>query len=821
MFFDFLSNFSIRKAAYAMAFASVLLLAGCDTPEEKVQSHTQSGLELFKEGKLIKAGLEFRNALQINEKYVPALYGMALLEERQGNLNKARGLMGRVLDLDPKHYGASIKYGKFMLVAGQLDKALELSDTVMTLDGTTAGALAFRAAVLYKLEDNEGAISTAKKALEVDPANVEAIAVLAAERIAAKDFKAAIGYLDQGLKLNAKNVTLNLIKIQALSTIGQSDQAESVLKQLVEFYPDAKGFKTALVRFYLRQKRVDDAERVIRAIAAGEPEDLQVNLDVVRFLNSLRGSEAAKKELKALIGRGGENLFSYQLALAKLQFATGKRQEAEKLLLDVIATSDTEEARLEAKNRLAELLIADGKKQQAAKLVAEILARDARNADGLLIRASLRLAEKKTDDAISDLRAVLKEEPESVRALMMLATAHELNGSVELADDRMTGAFQASKFSPRVGLIYARFLIKNGALDRAEEALIRVLQKSPRSIPSLRALAQVRISKKNWLGAQEIADILTQLGDSESITGRIRGIALEGQEKISQSIKAFERAQAATPQALRPMVSLVRAYIRNGELARAEKFVRDVLKATDKNLFAKILLAQLQVLDGKRELAETTFKEVIGEYPEDVVGYTALASYYLGMKELDKARDIVTAGLTKIPGNVSLGLLRANLFERDKNFDAALAEYEELYKKSPNSDVIVNNLASMLTEYRTDKASVERAYELAKRFRNSNIPYFKDTLGWIQYRMGNADEATSLLRDAVEKAPNQAIFRYHLGMSFLADKQDSSAIRELEKALELSKDRPLVQRDEVQKILDDLKAAAASPPSEGQKQPGD
>ena len=812
MIFGSLNSFSVRKFGQALACVSLLLVAACDTPEEKVQNHYESGQELLKEGNLIKAGLEFRNALQINGKFVPALFGLATVEERQGNIDQARGFYGKVLDYDPKHYEASIKFGKLMLVAGQLDRALELSDTVMSIDGTQAEALAFRAAVLYRLEDNQGAIANAKKALDIDPANVGAIAVLAAERIAAKDFQRAVAYLDQSLKLNEKNVTLHLIKIQALGSLEENDQAEGVLKQLIEFYPEAKGFKTTLVRFYLRQKRVDEAEKIIRSIAEIAPDDLQANLDVVRFMNTLRGVEFAEKELQALVKRGDENVFPYQLALARLQFATGKRDDARKILRNVIDTTDVEERRLEAKNRLAELLLADQKPEEAASLVEEVLTLDAQNGDALIIRASMRLRDKKIDSAIEDLRAVLKGAPDSVRAQMMLGGAHELNGSVELADDRMTGAFQASKFAPQVGLAYTRFLMKNGAVDRAHDALIRVLIKSPRHIPSLRALAQVRISRQDWLGAQEVADILTKLGDDQSVTSQIMGVVLEGQEKRSESLTAFEQAQSATPNALRPMVALVRAYIRNGESERAEKFINSVLNATEENLFARILLAQLHALNGKHDLAEATFKVAISENPEAVVGYTTLASYYLGQKKVDEANNTVTAGLEKIPGNVSLGLLRANLFERGQNFNAALAEYEELYKKSPNSEVIINNLASMLTEYSKDEADLKRAYELAKRFRGSNIPHFKDTLGWIQYRLGNTEEATSLLRDATEKAPNLAIFRYHLGMAYKANEQSSSAIRELEQALELSKSQPLVQEEEIRKALEELRASSVSAP---------
>ena len=806
MTLDFLKSPSFRKWGRGLACLTFLIVIGCESPEEKVQSHYQDGLELLDEENFVKAGLEFRNALQINSKFIPALYGMSLVEEKQGNLQGVRGYLSRVLDLDPKHLEANVKFGRFMLLAGRLDKALEHSDTAMSLDSAHAGALSLKAAVLYKLDDKEGAIEFAKKSLQSEPGNNDAISVLAAERISAGQVEEAIAYLDQGLAVDEKNVSLLLIKIQSLDSIDRTDEAEKVLRQLAEYYPEQKGFRTALVSFYIRHERVEEAEREVRAIAESLPDDLRANLDVVRFVNGLRGPDEGQKELDRLIAGGGPNVFSYQLALARLQFSAGKRDEPKQLLLGIIENEDSEENKLEAKNRLAELLIAEGDGEAAFEMVNEILAEDAKNNDALLIRAGLNIGLKKNNDgAISDLRTVLKDKPDSVRALLMLGRAHELNGSTELADDRMTNAFQVSNASPAVGLAYANFLVQNGSLERAENALIKVLIRNPKNIRTYRVLAQIRISRKNWAGAQEIADVLEQLGDDETLTSQIKGIALQGQEKFGQSINAFEKAQAATPDSLRPMVALVRAYIRNGELDRADKFLQAVMANSENNLFAQVLMAQLRAVEDKPELAEAGFKKAIEIDPDNALGYSALAGFYIARGKIDEAVAVLAQGMERQPKNASLGLMRGSLMVTSGRFDQAIEEFEKLYVTNPNSPIVINNLASMLTEYETDQATLDRAYDMSKRFKNSTVPQFKDTLGWIQYRMGNFEEATSLISEAVEQLPELAIFRYHLGMVHMANNRKKSAIREFEKTLELSKTQPFDQVGEVERMLKKLK----------------
>ena len=129
------------------------------------------------------------------------------------------------------------------------------------------------------------------------------------------------------------------------------------------------------------------------------------------------------------------------------------------------------------------------------------------------------------------------------------------------------------------------------------------------------------------------------------------------------------------------------------------------------------------------------------------------------------------------------------MYELSGRFDDAIKLYEQLLKERPNADVLANNLASLLSDHRTDKASLARAHELAQRFKRSEIPQFKDTLGWASYKVGKADEAVQLIEDASKKLPDTAVFHYHLGMSYLAMNKKDAARKELEKSLALGKAR--------------------------------
>jgi len=99
---------------------------------------------------------------------------------------------------------------------------------------------------------------------------------------------------------------------------------------------------------------------------------------------------------------------------------------------------------------------------------------------------------------------------------------------------------------------------------------------------------------------------------------------------------------------------------------------------------------------------------------------------------------------------------------------------------------VANNLASLLSDHRTDAASLDRAFEIASRFRNSDVPQFLDTLGWVYERKGEFDHALPLLKSAAEKLSTVEAVQYHLGVVYKDLGQKELAVTALKKALSLA-----------------------------------
>lgn len=783
--------------------ASIIGLAGCSSPTDKANKFFEKGTALMQQGDLVKARIEFQNALQIKQDMTAAWFALAQIAEQQGDWQKLFGLLNKVVDHDPKHLEAQIKLGRLLLAAGKLDKALAASDVTMTLAPDDAAVLALRAAVLYKLDDKPGAITQANAALARDADNVDALVVLATERLAARDAAKAIEYLDRGLKANEKNIALQLIKVQALESLAKLDSAEEIFRKLVKFYPETRALRHILAQFYLSHDRKDAAEAEYRTIATENPTDAAARLDVVRFVNAVKGPKAAMKELEGMIAKDAASN-ELKFALASLHQSQNDRKAVEAVFRSIIEKSGDSPDGIKAKGLLAATLLSSGDKQGAQALVGDILAKDQRNEQGLLLKAGIEIDDRQLDQAIADLRTILRDVPNSARALLLLGKAHELAGSPELAQEHYLKAFQAGKHTAPFGMAYGEFLLKRGQAARAEDVAVETLRTTPDLVPAMKLLAQARINQGNWAGAQAVADDLRKQDAQGQAAEQVRGAVFAARKNYSESIAAFKRAYDAAPSEIQPMVALVRSYLLAGKTGEAMAFLNSVTQASPDNTNARLLQGQLHAMKGDVTAAAQAFQTVIGQQPKDAIGYVNLANLHLRAGRTAEAEKTVEDGLTAMPDDFSLRLTKAAIYEISGRFEDAIKLYEQLFKERPNSDVLANNLASLLSDHRSDKASLSRAHELAQRFKRSDIPQFKDTLGWTSYKMGKADEAVQLIEDASKKLPDLAVFRYHLGMSYLALNKKEAARKELEKALALGEGKDFIEAEQVRQALKGL-----------------
>jgi cellulose synthase operon protein C len=404
------------------------------------------------------------------------------------------------------------------------------------------------------------------------------------------------------------------------------------------------------------------------------------------------------------------------------------------------------------------------------------------------LRAMIHLQQRQFDSAIADLREALNNQPKSAELLLLMASAYQLSGKPELAERQYSDAAKSSGWAPGVSLQYVSYLQGKGDLSQAEQVLVETISHNPRNVQLLATLAQLRLGRKNWAGALAVADAVRAGGDNAAVADQIKAAALAGQNNLDPNIAALEAAHASAPDAAPPVVSLVAAYMRANTPDKAEGLLRDMLRKNPSSTQFLVLLGQTQAAAGKAAEAQSSFKAAIAQSPKDEGAYSALSNFYLSQKNFAEAGNALQAGLKERLDSQSLRLAWAGLLISKGDNDGAIAAYEAILKDQPNSPLAANNLASLLIDSRSDKASLDRAAALGDTLKSSSVPQFQDTVGWIQYKRGNMTDATRILEDVARQGSNLAVVHYHLGMSYAAAGQAVQAAEQFKTALNIEPD---------------------------------
>src|SRR5262245_40573881 len=102
---------------------AALFLGACTTPEKAKAQHVARGQALLKEKKFQEAALEFRSALQVDERFADAHWGLALAYEGVQRYQEAFEEMKQAAELDANNLDARVKLGNYYIMGGKQSAA--------------------------------------------------------------------------------------------------------------------------------------------------------------------------------------------------------------------------------------------------------------------------------------------------------------------------------------------------------------------------------------------------------------------------------------------------------------------------------------------------------------------------------------------------------------------------------------------------------------------------------------------------------------------------------------------------------------------------
>ena len=306
----------------ALVIAGTMQLACCSSSAERAQGYYDNGVKLLAKHENQKAQIEFKNAIDLKRDMIPAWRGLAQIEEANLHWAALVPILQTIVQLDPHDTKTKLKLARLLLAGGATDRALALVNGADPEAGADADITALRAAIFYKLKDSDRALHEAQAARALEPSNVDAIIVTAAIRLDSGDARGALQVLDSAPHAHANDLGIQIYKLKVFEQLADPPRIEATLRKLLTLRPEEAVFRKQLIKFYIDQHRLGDAEAELRAVAQSDAKNSDAELDLVRFLYKVNGYGVAHQELSARINAGG-NVFPYQMALSDLDYVHG------------------------------------------------------------------------------------------------------------------------------------------------------------------------------------------------------------------------------------------------------------------------------------------------------------------------------------------------------------------------------------------------------------------------------------------------------------------------------------------------------------------
>ena len=225
---------------------------------------------------------------------------------------------------------------------------------------------------------------------------------------------------------------------------------------------------------------------------------------------------------------------------------------------------------------------------------------------------------------------------------------------------------------------------------------------------------------------------------------------------------------------------LARAAEQRHDDAAAAKWLA-LVDAKDADLQVVSLRAGLLARQGKLSEALRLVRAANASTPAEQ-RYKLLTEVQLLMdeKKLGEARAVLNKANTETPDDVDLVYQEAMVDERLNRLDDMERLLRRILALQPDNSQALNALGYSLADrnLRLDEAltMVRQAHQLSPA-----DPFIVDSLGWVEYRLGHFDQATSLLAQAYSSRKDTEIAA-HLGEALWADGKHDEAARVLRDA---------------------------------------
>ncbi|MBU6420636.1 MAG: tetratricopeptide repeat protein [Gammaproteobacteria bacterium] len=391
---------------------------------------------------------------------------------------------------------------------------------------------------------------------------------------------------------------------------------------------------------------------------------------------------------------------------------------------------------------VGDLLGKEAGAQSSLPVMQKLVAAQAQSADAHFALARLALQAGQPQLAVSEAQRSVALTPDWNQAVVLEAQALVAAGQPHAAAQLLQARVKAAPADTDLHLAYAGLLAQTGQDNAARDEFNAVLKQHPRNADALYALGLLALQANQWEPARAYFMRLLATGKRKNDAFFFLGDTAEEAGQYLTALQWYQRVDGGQYW-LPAQIATARVLLQQHKSAEARGYI-DKLVADDTDDAVQLRLAEAQLFSGS------------GDDP------TALAIF-------DQA-------LAENPGNTDLLYSRALLRENLGQVAQAEDDLRLILNRQPDNADALNALGYTLTVYSTQYQEARTYIEKALQLKPGD-PAIMDSMGWVEYRLGNYPQALGYLRKAYTQLADPDVAA-HLSATLLAvgDKQEARAV---------------------------------------------
>jgi tetratricopeptide (TPR) repeat protein len=745
-----------RKLLVLLVFT--FLLASCSRdPRTQARRYVENGNKFYEKSKFKEASIMYRRALQKDLRYGEAYYRLALADIKLASYGDAVRALRRAVELEPDNTDAAVKLSEILMVAISQDP--DHSEDLIKEVKQQSGKLLQKDANSYDGHRIQGQLALLQK-----------------------DAPGAVKEFELATRAKPGQTDLSLAYFQALLSNQQAAQAEKMGLAVIDANKTFAPMYDLLYVYYMQNKRVPDAERILQRKVASNPQQANYLVELAAHYLYTRQNDQVDAVLLRLEddkqypeGRllAGDFLYfrARDFERARAQYEAGEKAFPKDRLL--------------YQKRIVELLTTAGRNQEANQLLATILKETPNDADAVAMRAALMLVTgdlKQINQAVEDLQSLVAKAPDNHLLRFNLARAYAAKNDQEQSRLQLEAAIKIRPDFVLAHDMLARIYFNKGDYSKA-------LKEADDTITLNKNDVQARLTRSSSLMAlgdtqkarQELDTVLTIAPNNPD--ARYQAGYLAWTEKdFKHAQQVFDDLNKANPKDPRGLIGLTETMAAQNHMPEAIKLLQDTLSREPDRRDFRLALANLYVRDQRFDDAVKLLQELLKAEPKSADLLLRLAETQRRKGDVNAAIETFRLASQAAPADprplLQLGLLMDGTGRRDQSKPI----YEQILKIQPDHPIALNNLAFIKAEEGQD---LDEALTMAQRARQGmpNSPDVMDTLGWIYLKKNLSDDAIRTFKQLLATQPNRASYHYHYGMALLQKGDKPSAKKELETAI--------------------------------------